>query len=259
MTARAAPGARTRERGSRTSTLAWVALAIVVPCGAAALMAGPGYRLGGWSLGTGLQIVRWAATVAAVASVLALAAVALGWRMHDRRTVVAGLAGMVLGLAVAGPPFYLSQRVRDLPRIHDVSTDTTNPPRFVAVLPLRKGASNSVEYGDAAAAAQRVGYPQIGPAVLRLPPAQALRLAEQAARAMGWEIVAVAPEDGRIEATDTTSLFGFKDDIVIRVTPDGTGSRVDVRSLSRIGASDFGTNAHRVRAFVGRLNRLVQS
>ena len=70
---------------------------------------------------------------------------------------------------------------------------------------------------------------------------------------MGWEVVAVAPEDLRIEATDTTLLFGFKDDIVVRVTPSGNGSRVDVRSLSRVGKSDFGVNANRIRKFLRQL------
>jgi uncharacterized protein (DUF1499 family) len=86
-----------------------------------------------------------------------------------------------------------------------------------------------------------------------VPPPRALQLAERAARAMGWDIVAVAPDDLRIEATDTTLLFGFKDDVVIRVTANGNGSRVDARSLSRIGGSDLGTNAKRIRSFMRQL------
>jgi uncharacterized protein (DUF1499 family) len=228
-------------------------------CGVVALLAGPGYRTGWWRLGTGIQIVRWAATFAAVALLPALIAVGLAWRWRERRAVVAGLASVVLGLAIAVPPLYLVQQIRGLPPIHDVSTDTANPPRFVAVLPLRKDASNTTDYDTAAAAAQRAAYPQIGPAILRLPPEQALRLAEQAARAMGWDIVAVATDEKRIDATATTLLFGFKDDIVIRVTPDGAGSRVDVRSLSRIGTSDLGTNARRVRSYIGSLNSMAGS
>jgi uncharacterized protein (DUF1499 family) len=71
-----------------------------------------------------------------------------------------------------------------------------------------------------------------------------------AARAQGWEIVAAVPAEGRIEATDTTRFFGFKDDIVIRVKAEGAGSRVDVRSLSRVGKSDVGKNASRIRAYL---------
>ena len=72
-------------------------------------------------------------------------------------------------------------------------------------------------------------------------------------RALGWEIVASVPAEGRIEAIDTTLLFGFKDDVVIRVAADAAGSRVDIRSASRVGRSDFGTNARRVRAFIEKL------
>jgi uncharacterized protein (DUF1499 family) len=67
---------------------------------------------------------------------------------------------------------------------------------------------------------------------------------------MGWEVVSVVPDDLRVEATDTTFLFGFKDDVVVRVRPTGEGSVIDVRSLSREGGSDFGVNTNRVRALL---------
>ncbi len=139
------------------------------------------------------------------------------------------------------------------PRIHDISTDTANPPAFDAVLPLRRGAKNPPEYVPATATEQRKGYPDIVPLQLSLAPSVAFDNAERAARAMGWQVVAVAPDKMRIEATDTTLLFGFKDDIVVRVTPQGNGSVVDVRSLSRVGGSDFGANAKRVRAYLQRV------
>jgi len=123
------------------------------------------------------------------------------------------------------------------------------------VLPLRKDAPNSAEYGGAKLAAlQQQGYPDLAPAILELPPRAAFDLALNVARASGWEIVAAAPEDNRIEATATTLLFGFRDDIVIRITPAGSGSRVDMRSVSRVGRSDLGTNATRIREFLRRLS-----
>jgi uncharacterized protein (DUF1499 family) len=76
-----------------------------------------------------------------------------------------------------------------------------------------------------------------------------------AARAMGWEVVAADRASGRIEATDTTRFFGFKDDVVIRVQAAPGGSRVDVRSVSRVGGSDVGTNATRIRAYLARLRQ----
>ena len=94
-----------------------------------------------------------------------------------------------------------------------------------------------------------------GPAAARrslLPqsPARAFDLADRAARDMGWDIVSISPPDMRIEATATTRLFGFQDDVVVRITPAPKGSRVDVRSVSRLGKSDIGANAGRIRAVV---------
>jgi uncharacterized protein (DUF1499 family) len=234
-------------------SLAWAAVVVAAICGALELLAGPGYRLGWWSLGPGIQTMRWAATLALAAAGVALAATLCAASTGARRSALIGVAGLVLALGVAGPPLYLGWKVGRLPHIHDISTDTVNPPRFVAVLPLRAAAPNSTEYGAAAAAGQREGYPDIAPLLLDVPPAQAFERAQRVARSMGWDIVAVAPPEMRIEATATTLLFGFKDDIVIRVAAQGAGSRIDMRSLSRVGGSDFGVNAQRVRDYLHRL------
>jgi uncharacterized protein (DUF1499 family) len=233
--------------------LAWAALGTAALCGALELRAGPGYRLGWWSLGSGIQTMRWAATAALVAAAVALLATLCTARFGARRGALLGGAGLLLALAVAAPPLYLGWKVGRLPHIHDISTDTADPPRFVAVLPLRAGAPNPTAYDAALAAEQHAGYPDIAPLVLDVPPAQAFERAQRVARTMGWDIVAVAPQDLRIEATATTLLFGFKDDVVIRVAAQGSGSRVDMRSLSRVGGSDFGVNAERVRAYLRRL------
>jgi uncharacterized protein (DUF1499 family) len=226
---------------------------LALACGAGELLAGLGYRWGWWHFRTGIQIMRWSATSDLVAVVLALAAAMLAWKYGARGSVAAIVAGLALSLIVAGPPLYYWRTVDRVPRIHDISTDTDNPPRYVAVLPLRKSAENPPEYSAEVAPLQKKAYPDIAPAMLDVPPAQAFARAERAAHAMGWEIVAAAPADMRIEATDTTLLFGFKDDIVVRVTPSGNGSRVDVRSLSRVGKSDFGVNANRIRKFLRQL------
>ena len=141
-----------------------------------------------------------------------------------------------------------------MPRIHDISTDTVNPPLFVAVLPLRKGAENVASYGGKEIAVlQQKGYPDIKPLELAVPPQVAFARALDTAERMGWAMVASDPAAGRIEATDTTLWYGFKDDIVIRVTPSGSGSRIDVRSVSRVGRSDVGTNAQRIRKYLAKL------
>lgn len=241
-------------KGARlAAALAWTGLGIAMACGISELLAGLGYRWGWWHFRSGIQIMRWSASTDLAAVVLTLAAAITAYRHGARRALAASLAGLALSLIVAGPPLYYWRTVERVPRIHDISTDTDNPPRYVAVLPLRTGAENPADYSAEVAPQQKKAYPDIAPAMLDQSPAQAFARAERAARAMGWDMVAVAPGDLRIEATDTTLLFGFKDDIVVRVTPNGNGSRVDVRSLSRVGKSDFGVNANRIRKFLRQL------
>jgi uncharacterized protein (DUF1499 family) len=176
--------------------------------------------------------------------------------MFQRQGVVLALAGILIGLLTAGIPWSWLRTVKQVPNIHDITTDTENPPKFIAVLPLRKNAANPAEYsGPDIAVQQRKGYPDIVPLRSKMPPDQVFEQALSIARDMGWEIVDAKPKDGRIEATDTTFWFGFKDDVVIRITPALDGSRVDVRSLSRVGRSDVGTNAKRIRAFLEKLKR----
>jgi len=239
------------------TVLAWVALIVALLCGLSELIAGPGYRMSWWSFGMGIVMIRWAATVALGAAVVGLIAALLTGYAGARRNVRTGVVALIAGLVVAAPPVVMWNRVQQLPRIHDVTTDTDSPPAYMAVVPLRQGARNPVQYQVGTAAEQKRGYPDIAPVVLPLPPAQAFVRAESAARAMGWDIVAVSPEELRIEATDTSLMFGFKDDVVIRVaavadvaTPS---SRIDVRSLSRVGGSDFGVNAKRIRAYLVKL------
>ena len=234
-------------------TLAWLALVSGLASGAAALLAGPAYRWHGLALGTALQTVRTAGTIAAIGAGLALLAGVLVWIAPQRRSLSVAAAALLVNALAAGMPMAMQWKGQHLPRIHDVSTDLVDPPAFVAVVPLREGARNPVAYASATAALQRAGYPDIVPQVLAMPSAQAFERAERTARALGWEIVAVAPAELRLEATDTTLLFGFKDDVVIRITPRGNASVVDVRSLSRVGGSDFGTNANRVRGFLRKL------
>jgi uncharacterized protein (DUF1499 family) len=237
------------------AALATLTLTVGLLCAATALLAGPAYRAEILTLAPAIQTMRWAATVALGGAAVALVAVLL----LIARPVVPGARGraaiaLLVNLIVAAPPLYMYWQLQHLPKIHDISTSPTNPPAFEAVLPLRKGARNAIDYPASTAAEQLKGYPDIGPLTLPLAPPVAFERAVQAARAMGWDIVATAPEKLRLEATDTTLLFGFKDDIVVRVTPQANGSVVDVRSLSRVGGSDFGTNAKRVRTYMKRLS-----
>ena len=230
----------------------WASIVLAAGCAAAILIGGLGFRFGWWPFSAGLQTVRTAAWTDLAALVLGVISLGLALRASDasaRRLAIWALVGAV---AVGGYPAYLFQQVGQVPRIHDITTDTDNPPKFVAVLPLRKGL-NSLEVSPEVIALQKKGYPDITPATLDAAPAAAFERAEKAARAMGWEIVASVPAEGRIEATDTSLLFGFKDDIVIRVAAQGPGSRVDARSVSRVGRSDFGVNAKRIRKYFAAL------
>jgi uncharacterized protein (DUF1499 family) len=227
---------------------------VALASGLAALLAGLGTRWGWWDYRDGFQILRCAVWSGMAASAISLFAVVIALRDGLRRAIVFGIHGLIIGALVFGVPLYLVNEGRKLPPIHDITTDTEQPPAFVAVLPLRKDAPNTVEYGGAELAAQqKKAYPDLAPAQLQLPPRAAFELALAVARASGWAIVAAAPEDFRIEATATTEWFGFKDDIVIRIRPAGGGSRVDLRSVSRVGRSDLGVNARRIREFMRQL------
>ena len=213
------------------------------------MLDGPAYRAHILGLSTALRIVIPAALfLGLIAVVLSLVGIA---RSGSKGMA---LAGLVLGLIAAAMPATSINTARHSP-IHDVSTDRGNPPQFVAVLPLREAAkaANSTDYDAKTAELQKETYPDIGPLHLDVAPAQAFDRALAAANGMKWEIVATDPAQGRVEATATTFWFGFKDDIVVRITPDSNGSRVDVRSLSRIGKSDVGANARRVRDYLAKI------
>jgi uncharacterized protein (DUF1499 family) len=221
------------------------------------LLAAPvGYRLGILSLQVALQtLLRWGAYGAVAAVVVSLTAlVATLTRPRDaRQGVMLAAVSLLVGLVVVGIP--ASFRFGPpKPPIHDITTDTQEPPEYIAVLPLRANSPNTTVYGGAEIASQqREAYPDLQPAILNVPPPRAFDRALATVREMGWELVSADAAAGRIEATDTTFWFGFKDDIVIRVRPADGGSRVDVRSLSRVGRGDAGTNAKRIRAYLDAL------
>ena len=242
-----------------SDTISRVALAGFIAAALAALMvggAGPAYRLMFVSLGIAFTLLHWGAWLGLGAAAVALVGALIGRQGAGGRGFVLALAGVVLGCAAFGVPFAIYQSASKAPPIHDITTDTESPPRFVTVVPLRVGAPNPIAYaGEAVAREQHAAYPDIQPATLAVPPDVAFQRALRVARDLGWEIVAAIPSEGRIQATDTTRWFGFKDDVVIRITPEASRSRLDVRSLSRLGGSDLGKNAARVRAYSQRLRQ----
>jgi uncharacterized protein (DUF1499 family) len=234
-----------------TITLNRFSLALGVVCIIAGIAAGLGARFELWHFRVGFMILQWATYGLFAVILLSLIGTVFAQRMHLRAARTTGLLSLVLGLVAVSPPLYQVYLSKQVPAIHDISTDTANPPQFVAVLPLRKKDDNSLAPNPESTAMQVSAFPDLQPVLVAAAPPQTLRRAEQAARAMGWDIVAVDPQAMRIEATATTLLFGFKDDIVIRVSPQATGpgSLVDMRSASRVGRSDLGVNARRIRSY----------
>lgn len=240
--------------GRLASLFSWGGVCIALVCALAAMLAGPGHWLGYWDYRTGFVILRWAAQIGAGAGAVAAAGLILAVIRRNGRMAVTAIAGIATAAALVLPAWNLQQTATQVPRIHDITTDTGNPPQFVALLETRRKAPNGAAYaGERIARLQRASYPDIQPALLTLPPAQAFERALAAARAMDWEIVAAEPSEGRIEATATTRWFRFRDDVVIRIVQHAGASRLDIRSMSRIGLSDLGANARRIREFLARL------
>ena len=231
---------------------------VMAVCVAAFVMliaSGPGTRLGLWPWQTGLALVKWAAYTGMAGAVGAVALIVLlvvpRWRARPWLPLIA----LCFALVAFVPPVILLEQAKKAPDIHDITTDPFDPPVFNALLPIRKASPNGADYGGPAVAKQQQqGYPDIKSLVVKTEPSATVQKAIDAARSLGWEIVSTDAPTGRIEATDTTTWFGFKDDVVVRVRPEAAGgSRIDVRSASRVGSSDVGANAKRVRSFLAKL------
>ncbi len=244
----------------------WAAIAAYVGVGLAilallALAVGPlGWRLGWWHFRFAFfWLMPWAAYGALAAAAVSILALVFGWSHLGARGIALAAVGIVVGAAVAYGPWQYDRLRNTVPPIHDITTDTDNPPAFVAALKLRPKDANTVAYeGPALAGKQRAAYPDIAPVKAKLAPAEAFKRALDAANAMpGWTVVDADAASGRIEANETSRWFRFTDDVVIRVAPDAAGSRIDVRSVSRVGRSDFGVNAARIRAYTAALSGRV--
>lgn len=219
-------------------------------------LAGPSYRLEWLELGQAFTLMRWAAYVG-IASVILAIGYSI-WRRPGGRLGSVLAFSALTGLVAAYIPISQMQSAGSVPPIHDISTDLENPPAFVEILPLREDAPNPPEYaGEETAEQQREAYPDLAPLVIEIPLERVFEAARKEADSMGWELVAAVREGGtaRIEATATTRWFGFKDDVVIRLQETAPGTRLDIRSKSRVGKSDVGKNAERIREFTANLQR----
>ena len=199
---------------------------------------------------------------AALAIVLAFGGFIVIWR-QGYSGLGRALLGLFLGIALLAYPAFLGARALKLPAITDVTTDTTNPPRFDVLARLRPRGRNDYP-GASVAALQRAGYPDLAPLDLDVPVKAAYDTALALVNKRKWYVGdARAPSgarrDGVIEAVARTPIMGFRDDIVIRVAPMGPGTRIDVRSASRVGGHDFGANAARIRALLDDIDDAVSA
>ena len=178
--------------------------------------------------------------------------------IRDRQFLLVAVAISLIPMIAMAPPI---AKVRSVPPIHDISTDGLNPPTFDVVIGLRAEAPNDLEYGseqDSAAALaklQQAAYPQIVTLESDLSVPEAVAQAALVLAQQGLEVVNVDVDNGRVEAVATTFWFGFKDDLVVRIQPTHTGSKIDVRSVSRVGQSDLGANAARIAKFLQAFNQ----
>lgn len=230
-------------------------------------LSGPlGVWFGLWTFRSGFDVLRvvntysdWIAGVGFLVTIIAFT----GAKLIDlgNSSKLASLA--LVGTIAAALAYFVPESFRapeGTPGIHDITTNTANPPIYVAIAPLRADAPNSMDYGagnnmtpERLAGLQHEAFPEIVPQRFNEPVDQVFDRALEAVETLGWELVAAVPQEGRIEATDTTFWFRFKDDVVIYITRENNETVLNARSLSRVGGGDLGKNAARLREFFALL------
>jgi uncharacterized protein (DUF1499 family) len=216
-----------------------IALLVMLPLGVLTV------RSGAWQQG----LMLYALACLGSTLVFALCACLLVLpRFADRRSAIgkrslAALPGAILLLSVVGGR-------GDYPPIHDISTDTINPPTFETAVSLRGNSSNSLEIKPDSIEQQRAAYPDLQTLQSTLSIESAYAEALRVAKDLGWEVTREDLNDGFIEAVAATAIMGFKDDVVIRLKTNEAGTLIDLRSVSRVGLGDIGANAKRIRAFM---------
>jgi uncharacterized protein (DUF1499 family) len=234
-----------------------------------ALVASQGTKLGLWSYKLGLLAILPATAIGLIGL---LAGIAWGFTALLRNSSAGarwGVIGLMGAILAVGVPLNGLRLALTSPPIHDISTDIEFAPQFKALLSMRKGAESDPGYDGSkivklrdgntstVSALQKKYYNDVIPLAEFVKPTKLFWRALNLANEMGWHVVSYDATEGRIEATDTTFWFGFTDDIVIRVRPAGKlGARLDIRSKSRVGQSDLGANAARIRAYMKRLKSI---
>jgi len=234
-------------------------------------------RSGALDIVPALSTLAGALVLAVVAILLAFGAGVFIWRdgLGGLRQAV---AAVLIGLALIAYPGYLAVRAYQLPQIYDVTTDPIDPPQFDAIARLRPRDANPIAYeGLYAAELQHAAYPDIEPEDTTASPQQAFDVAMKVIVKRKWRVVDARPprepaagrvsdprapqgdraRDGVIEAVARSLILGFREDVVVRIRPTSDGTRIDVRSASRYGRNDFGSNAARVRDLISDIDDIL--
>lgn len=217
------------------------------------------YRLGLMPFGAGFILIQAGAAVGALVFIVGLV-YSIFARNANPVGAKAALVGAIIAIIPVAPLALQAKKGKSLPFIHNISTDTQDAPVFDKITELRDENDNPHVYdpnqliGESGKLAelQTKAYPNVKTLQSKLSVEEAMTKAESVAKAMGWDVVNVDSGKGIVEATETTLLWGFKDDIVIRVQQQGGNTEIDLRSVSRFGGSDLGANAARIETFLER-------
>jgi Protein of unknown function (DUF1499) len=246
-----------------------LALALLLPVYFLVAALGTKFGLLDWRVGFGLMTFRWGVLVLGGVLLLALIALALAFFTPPRRGLGSALIALMIPALGIGYGVYVRQQAQTIPPIHDITTDFMEPPGFSPEVQAARAAVPDVNSLDLAAKRtgdgasfmdlQRAAYPDIAHISTSVGQAQAYETALTLAREQNWTIGATDAGAGLIEAVAESFWYGFKDDIVIRVRADGSGARVDMRSVSRVGRSDLGANAARMAPFLIALRARLEA
>lgn len=255
------------KKGAWARRLTWLALVLSIGGVAAALISAFGSGQGAWDFRTGFTILRYAFFAAIAGGLLAIVALVMSQRARVPGLRTRNVLALAVALLFVG---YLGMQIRTartVPAIHDVATDLEDLPQFRAlqvrednlehVPDMDRPDLKALEPEERWKAIHREAYGDLKPIRVPWSVEETVGKAQALADKRGWQIAHVDPPRGTLEATETTRFFRFKDDVVVRArkAPDGKGTLVDMRSISRVGGSDVGVNAKRVREFLKDLRQ----
>lgn len=223
---------------------------------------GSGFGL--WEFPTGFAGLRYSFFLGV--AVIVLGIIFIVWDRYKNKKIgwALRIIGMALALLYVGWMLSIIATARSVPAIHDISTDLADPPQFQTLVVREDNLDNIPDSDDMQGLTplqrwtrlHQDAYPAVRSVRIDMKVAEVIEKAERLAESRGWNVASSVPAQGRLEATETTAIFGFKDDVVIRARPtqDGNASIIDMRSISRVGQSDLGANAQRVESFLADLS-----